>query len=145
MHRNGGFSTYNMGIGWSIYKWVPKRSLWGGWHKPLLRHENRRQCLPDSRPLGGYVAPDRLAQTRQSQGDGRHAHFATVGLLGRAVVELGWVEKTLYLLAYVQDEAYRRHILVQLNRGEGRHALARAVFHGRKGEVRQRYREGMED
>lgn len=65
--------------------------------------------------------------------------------LGRAVAELGRVEKTLYLLAYVHDEAYRRRILVQLNRGEGRHALARAVFHGRKGELRQRYREGMED
>lgn len=62
------------------------------------------------------------------------------------MVELGRVEKTLYLLAYVQDEAYRRHILVQLTRGEGRHALARAVpRRGRKGEVRQRYREGMED
>jgi len=65
--------------------------------------------------------------------------------LGRAVAELGRVEKTLYLLAYVQDEAYRRRILVQLNRGEGRHALARAIFHGKKGELRQRYREGMED
>ena len=65
--------------------------------------------------------------------------------LGRAVAELGRVEKTLYLLAYVHDEAYRRRILVQLNRGEGRHALARAVFHGKKGELRQRYREGMED
>lgn len=32
--------------------------------------------------------------------------------LGRAVAELGRVEKTLYLLAYVQDEAYRRRILV---------------------------------
>jgi TnpA family transposase len=65
--------------------------------------------------------------------------------LGRAVAELGRVEKTLYLLAYVQDENYRRRILVQLNRGEGRHALARAVFHGKKGELRQRYREGIED
>lgn len=51
----------------------------------------------------------------------------------------------LYLLNYVQDEAYRRRILVQLNRGEGRHRVARRVFHGHKGEVRQRYREGMED
>ena len=65
--------------------------------------------------------------------------------LGRAVAELGRIEKTLYLLNYVQDEAYRRRILVQLNRGEGRHRVARRVFHGHKGEVRQRYREGMED
>ncbi|SNR94448.1 Tn3 transposase DDE domain-containing protein [Hymenobacter mucosus] len=35
--------------------------------------------------------------------------------------------------------------MVQLNWGEGRHAVARAVFHSKKGELRQRYREGMED
>lgn len=55
------------------------------------------------------------------------------------------MEKTLYLLAYVQDESYRRRILMQFNRGEGRYAVARAVFHGKKGELRQRYREGMKD
>lgn len=34
---------------------------------------------------------------------------------------------------------------MQLNRGEQRHQLARAVFHGRKGELRQKYQEGQED
>ena len=34
---------------------------------------------------------------------------------------------------------------MQLNRGEGRHQLARVVFHGKRGELRQRYREGQED
>ncbi len=34
---------------------------------------------------------------------------------------------------------------MQLNWGEGQHAVARAVFHSKKGELRQRYREGMED
>jgi TnpA family transposase len=29
-----------------------------------------------------------------------------------------------------------------LNRGEGRHRLARKCFHGQRGELRQRYREG---
>ncbi|BBN96917.1 transposase Tn3 [Deinococcus grandis] len=65
--------------------------------------------------------------------------------LGRAIAELGRIEKTLYLLNYVGDEAYRQRILRQLNRGEQRHSVARAVFHGQKGELRQRYREGMED
>jgi len=65
--------------------------------------------------------------------------------LGRAVAELGRIEKTLYLLNYVHDEAYRGRILRQLNRGEQRHGVARVVFHGHKGELRQRYREGMED
>lgn len=62
--------------------------------------------------------------------------------LGRAVAELGRIAKTLYLLAYLDDEHYRRRILTQLNRTESRHALARAVFHGQRGQLRQRYREG---
>jgi TnpA family transposase len=65
--------------------------------------------------------------------------------LARALEELGRLVKTLYLLHYIDDEAYRRRILVQLNRGEGRHQLARVVFHGKRGELRQRYREGQED
>lgn len=65
--------------------------------------------------------------------------------LGRAIAELGRVAKTLYLLNYVDDETYRRRILTQLNRGEGRHGLARVTFYGQKGELRQRYREGQED
>jgi TnpA family transposase len=65
--------------------------------------------------------------------------------LARALEELGRIVKALYLLAYIGDEAYRRRILNQLNRGEGRHQLARVVFHGKRGELRQRYREGQED
>jgi len=38
-----------------------------------------------------------------------------------------------------------RNTLTQLNRVEGRHSLAREVFHGRHGELRQRYRVGQED
>jgi TnpA family transposase len=65
--------------------------------------------------------------------------------LARALEELGRIVKTLYLLAYIDDETYRRRILNQLNRGEGRHQLARVVFYGKRGELRQRYREGQED
>jgi TnpA family transposase len=65
--------------------------------------------------------------------------------LARALQELGRIIKTLYLLNYLNDEAYRRRILTQLNRGEGRHRLARTVFYGQRGELPQRYREGQED
>lgn len=65
--------------------------------------------------------------------------------IAKAIGELGRIAKTLYLLNYVDDEAYRRRILTQLNRGESRHSMARAVFYGRRGEVRQRYREGQEE
>jgi TnpA family transposase len=65
--------------------------------------------------------------------------------LARAIAELGRLPKTLHLLRLIDDATYRRGILTQLNRGEGRHDLAREVFHGHRGELRQRYREGQED
>lgn len=65
--------------------------------------------------------------------------------LARAIGELGRIAKTLYLLDYIDDEAYRRRILTQINRGEGRHRVARAVCYGRRGELRKPYREGQED
>ena len=65
--------------------------------------------------------------------------------LTRAIAEAGRISKTLYQLNYVDMEAYRRRILTQLNRGETRNGLARVTFHGQRGEVRKRYREGQED
>ena len=65
--------------------------------------------------------------------------------LARASAALGRIPKTRYLLNSIDDESYRRRILTQLNRGEGRHSVARAVFHGQRGELRQRYREGQEE
>jgi TnpA family transposase len=64
--------------------------------------------------------------------------------LAKAIAEVGRIAKTLYLLNYIDDELYRRRILNQLTRGERRHRLARAIFHGQRGELRQRYREGQE-
>jgi TnpA family transposase len=65
--------------------------------------------------------------------------------LAQAVAEFGRIDKTLHMLTMLDDEDQRRGNLLQLNRGEGRHSLARAVFHGKRGELRQRYREGQED
>src|SRR4051812_42654152 len=65
--------------------------------------------------------------------------------LAQAVAELGRIDKTIHALTFIADGNKRRRILTQLNRGEDRHKLARAVFHGKRGELRQRYREGQED
>jgi len=65
--------------------------------------------------------------------------------LAQAIIEAGRINKTIYLLNYIDDEDYRRRILTQLNRGEGRHSVARVICHGQRGEVRKRYREGQED
>jgi TnpA family transposase len=65
--------------------------------------------------------------------------------LAKAIIDAGRINKTLYLLNYINDEDYRRRILTQLNRGEGRHSVARAICYGRRGEIRKSYREGQED
>src|SRR5260370_9045419 len=74
---------------------------------------------------------------RALQGNG---HPST---LAKAIAELGRIAKTLYLLAYIDDPSYRRRILIQLNKGQSRHSLARATYFGQKGESRHRYREGQ--
>lgn len=65
--------------------------------------------------------------------------------LAKALMNLGRIIKTLYLLNYIDDEDYRRHILIQLNKGESRHNLARTIYYGRRGEMYEKYREGQED
>jgi hypothetical protein len=51
------------------------------------------------------------------------------------------------LLAFVDpaDEGCRRTVHRQLTIPESRHRLARKIFHGQRGELRQAYREGQED
>jgi TnpA family transposase len=66
-------------------------------------------------------------------------------MLGRAIGELGRIEKTLFLLSWVDDIAYRRRVLTQLNRIEERHSLAGILRFGRRGKLYEQYREGQED
>ncbi len=47
--------------------------------------------------------------------------------LTRAITDLGRVPKTIHLLAFLDDETYRRRILIQLNQSEDRHAVARKI------------------
>jgi TnpA family transposase len=65
--------------------------------------------------------------------------------LGQAVAHYGRIFKTLHILRLADDEPYRREIKSQANLTEGRHDLARRVFHGKKGEVTRAYYDGMED
>jgi len=73
------------------------------------------------------------------------SHTRHLSTLARAIAQVGRAAKTIHLLDYCNDETLRRRILAQLNRGETRHALAREVFHGRRGELRQPYRQGQEE
>jgi TnpA family transposase len=65
--------------------------------------------------------------------------------LAKALMHLGRAIKTLHILNYIDDADFRRQILVQLNRQEFRHKLARKIFHGDRGEVRNALRQGQEE
>lgn len=58
--------------------------------------------------------------------------------LALALRELGRIEKTLFILDWMQDPKLRRRTLIGLNKGEQRNSLAQALFFHRLGEVRDR-------
>lgn len=55
-----------------------------------------------------------------------------------ALREMRRIEKTVYILDYISSEAMRRRIHRGLNKGEAMNALARAIFFGKFGELRER-------
>lgn len=58
--------------------------------------------------------------------------------LAVALRELGRIERTLFMLDWLQSVELRRRVHAGLNKGEARNALARAVFFNRLGEIRDR-------
>lgn len=106
--------------------------------KVELIHENWDELLRVAGSLKlGTVTASEFVRTLQAG--------SRTSTIAAAIAEVGRIAKSLSLLSYVDDAAHRRRILVQLNRHEKRHELARKIFHGQRGEVRKRYREGQED
>jgi TnpA family transposase len=58
--------------------------------------------------------------------------------LAVALRELGRIERTLFILSWLQSVELRRRVHAGLNKGEARNGLARAVFLCRLGEIRDR-------
>ncbi len=58
--------------------------------------------------------------------------------LFRALQEVGRIEKTVYLLAFLTTPDLRRQVTYQLNKNESYHSLVDALFWGHKGELRLR-------
>jgi len=58
--------------------------------------------------------------------------------LAVALRELGRIERSLFMLDWLQNIELRRRVQAGLNKGEARNALARAVFFNRLGELRDR-------
>src|SRR5690606_29685399 len=58
--------------------------------------------------------------------------------LAVALRELRRIERTLFVLDWLQSVELRRRVHAGLNKGKARNALARAVFFNRLGEIRDR-------
>jgi TnpA family transposase len=61
-----------------------------------------------------------------------------------ALRELGRLERTLFTLDWIEDPELRRSTGQELNKGESRNSLARAVFIHRLGEIRDRTYENQQ-
>jgi TnpA family transposase len=105
-------------------------------HDRIVRHWDDLLRLAGSLKLGTVSASELIKSLLKSDRPSG---------LSLALANLGRIPKTIYLLNYIDDQVYRRRILNQLNRGERRHSVARIICHGRRGEIRKRYREGQED
>ena len=66
------------------------------------------------------------------------ASYPRQNKLAMALRELGRIERTLFTLDWLQSPKLRRKATNELNKGELKNALARAVFFHRLGELRDR-------
>ncbi|EOF59554.1 Tn3 family transposase [Enterococcus faecium] len=69
---------------------------------------------------------------------GKLGSYSRQNSLATALREMGRIEKTIFILNYISDESLRRKIQRGLNKGEAMNGLARAIFFGKQGELRER-------
>jgi TnpA family transposase len=139
------FSPRLRDIGKTRFWRIDKKARYGALNK-VARHRINEERIVDnwddilrvvgSLKLGQITASELMKMLQAGKGS---------SVLAKAITEVGRIAKTHYLLHYIDEPHYRRRIMIQLLRGERRHSLARAVFHGRKGEARKKYQEGLED
>jgi TnpA family transposase len=91
-----------------------------------LIREQWDQLVRVAASLRNRTAPAHVVLTRL-------ASSAPSDRLARALTALGQALKTLYLLRYIQEVPLRGRMQLQINRGEGRHQLARRLFFANQG------------
>ncbi|MGI8382453.1 Tn3 family transposase [Priestia megaterium] len=69
---------------------------------------------------------------------GKLGSYSRQNSLATTLREMGRIEKTIFILNYISDESLRRKIQRGLNKGEAMNGLARAIFFGKQGELRER-------
>lgn len=156
----GGYSDQIFGI----------CALLGFQYAPRLRDVGDRKLFPFERPatypalkhLIGGVIHERQVETQwedlrrlatslklgtvaASQMLKKLAAYPRQNGLAWGLREVGRIEKSLYLLHWYQDLELRRQVLIRLNKGEGRNALARAVAFYRHGAIQDRSQDAQQE
>ena len=83
----------------------------------------------------GYVTASLLISRLQA--------YPRQGQLTKLLQEYGRLVKTIFVLRYLEDEALRRRVHTQLNKGEKLHDLRKFLFFAREGVVSQKYEDGQ--
>ena len=112
-------------------QWPQLTSLFG---EPLKLHLIQEQWS-DILRLASSI---RLGKVTASLILRKLAAYPRQNRLALALRELGRLERTLFILDWMQQSELRARVQAGLNKGESRNALARAVFFNRLGEVRDR-------
>lgn len=73
---------------------------------------------------------------------GKLGSYSRQNKMATALREMGRIEKTIFILDYISNETLRRRVQRGLNKGEAMNGLARALFFGKRGELRER---GLQD
>eukprot|EP01133_Synstelium_polycarpum_P011398 gene11398-13284_t len=127
----------------------PSRSSYG-WPKYGERDVTRREhaqelrTYPTLRPLiGGTLNIKHASSIKQGTVTAslmlrKLGSYPRQNGLAVALRELGRIERTLFILDWLQSVELRRRVHAGLNKGEARNSLARAVFFNRLGEIRDR-------
>lgn len=88
--------------------------------------------------IGGDLNLNQAGHCRSVAGAQEAWQLSTPKRPGCTLRELVCIERTLFILDWLQNVELRRRVHAGLNKGEPRNALARAVFLNRLGEIHDR-------
>ncbi len=160
MTDSAAYSDAVFGLFWLLrYQFCPRLADIGG--ARLWRINKTAKCGPLDPIAAGTINTKLIVENWEDlirlAGSLKLGHLKAEGVmrilqvsdrpttLAKALMHLGRLIKTLHILNYIDNADFRRRILVQLNRQEFRHKLARKIYHGDRGEVRNALRQGQEE
>jgi len=116
--------------------YAPLAPLIGGTANLSVVEENWDELLRLWASIGSGLAPPSVILRKIAAAPRQNA-------LARALKEIGRIERSIFICEWLLDPVLRRRAHGNLNKGETRHSLARAVFVHQLGELRDRIAETM--